>query len=46
MTDESGGPPGDAPPAPLGFKLLVGLAAVYLLLRLIQMAGWLIGKLS
>lgn len=32
-------------PAPLGFKILVAAAAVYLLVRLVQIAAWLVGRL-
>ena len=32
-------------PAPLGFKILIGAAAVYLLIRLVQIAAWLVDRL-
>jgi hypothetical protein len=31
--------------APLGFKLLVGAAALYLLVRLVQIAAWVLDRL-
>ena len=30
---------------PVGFMIFVGLAAVYLLIRVVQMAGWAIDRL-
>lgn len=32
-------------PAPLGFKILIGAAAAYLVIRLVQIAAWLVDRL-
>jgi hypothetical protein len=31
--------------APLGFKIVVGAAAIYLSIRMIQVIAWLVGRL-
>ncbi len=37
-----GSPQDESQPAPVGFKIFLAIAALYLLLRLVQMAGWLL----
>jgi len=32
-------------PAPLGFKVLLAAAGIYLLFRLVQAVAWLVGRL-
>jgi hypothetical protein len=32
--------------APLGFKILVGAAALYLLVRLVQIGAWVLDRLT
>jgi hypothetical protein len=31
--------------APIGFRLIVGAAAIYLLIRLVQAAAWMVDRL-
>lgn len=41
---EADGPPEEAGSYPIGFKIAVGLTAVYLLWRLVQGVLWLISR--
>ena len=38
--------PGDDEPVPLGFKVVVILAGLYLALRAIQAVGWVLGRIG
>jgi hypothetical protein len=48
VSERSDTPPEGADPAderwPIGFLIFVGLAALYLAVRLVQMAGWVLDR--